>query len=82
MQPPSDIRKLLIQIELALEEGRYEEASTMLGSIDVETLKALSQDEIVAVGRVLNHLMETAEKKRDELIGKMKEIQAGKKYTE
>ncbi|GAB6182351.1 hypothetical protein [Thermodesulfovibrio hydrogeniphilus] len=82
MQPQSDIRTLLIQIELALEEGRYEDANVMLGSIDMESLKALSHEEIVAVGRVLNHLKETAEKKRDELIGKMKEIQAGKKYAE
>jgi len=76
----SKIRGLLIQAEIALNENRYEEAVSILSGISPDEMATLSEEELQAIGRLLNYLKDLAEQKKDYLIKQLKTIQASKDY--
>jgi len=76
----SKIRRLLILAEIALNENRYEEAVSILSGISPDEMATLSEEELQAIGRLLNYLKNLAEKKKDYLIEQLKIIQASKDY--
>jgi len=76
----SKIRGLLIQAEIALNENRYEEAISILSGISPDEMATLSEEELQAIGRLLNYLKDLAEQKKDYLIKQLKTIQASKDY--
>lgn len=80
LQEQSKVRGLLIQIELALKEDKFEEALAMLFSIDVEEMATLKLEEIQAVGNLLTYIKTLAEEKKSNLLQQMKVIQTGKEY--
>lgn len=77
---PSKFRRLLIQIEIALKENRFDEALNMLGSLDVEEMGNLTPEELHAVGNLLNYIKSLAEEKKSDLIEQMKIIQTSREY--
>jgi len=76
----SKIRGLLIQAEIALNENRYEEAISILSGISPDEMATLSEEELQAIGRLLNYLKDLAEQKKDYLVEQLKIIQASKDY--
>jgi outer membrane PBP1 activator LpoA protein len=76
----SKIRGLLIQAEIALNENRYEEAVSILSGISPDEMATLSEEELQAIGRLLNYLKDLAEQKKDYLVEQLKIIQASKDY--
>lgn len=80
LQEQSKIRGLLIQIEIALKENKFEEALAMLGSINVNEMATLNIEELQAIGNLLNYIKNLAEEKKSDLIQQMKVIQTSKEY--
>lgn len=80
LQEHSKIRGLLIKIELALKENKYEDALAMLSSISINELATLSIEELQAVGNLLSYIKNLAEEKKSDLVYQMKVIQTSKEY--
>lgn len=80
LQEQSKVRGLLIQIEIALKENRFDEALAMLGSLNVEEMTTLEIEELQAVGNLLNYIKTLAEEKKSDLLQQMKIIQTSKEY--
>ncbi len=80
LQVQSKVRSLLIQIEIALKEERFEEALALLSGINPEEFNSLSIEELQAVGNLINYIKAIAEEKKAYLADKIKTIQASKEY--
>ncbi len=80
LQEQSKVRSLLIQIEIALKEDRFEEALALLSGIKPEEFNSLSKEELQAVGNLINYIQALAEEKKAHLSEKIKIVQTGKEY--
>ncbi len=80
LQEQSKVRSLLIQIEIALKEDRFEEALALLSGIKPEEFNSLSMEELQAVGNLINYIQALAEEKKAHLSEKIKIVQTGKEY--
>lgn len=76
----SEIRTLLMQTEIALNENRYEEVLAILNKINPDEMATLSVEELQAVGNLIKYISGIAEEKKSMLISQLKAIQAGKNY--
>ncbi|MEN2986231.1 MAG: hypothetical protein ABDH16_06220 [Thermodesulfovibrionaceae bacterium] len=76
----SDLKHLLIQIQIALKESRLEDALKMLNQIDSRVMASLSIEELQILGKLIHYIKEIAEEKRTNLLNELNKIVAAKRY--
>ncbi|MCS7203071.1 MAG: hypothetical protein NZ809_01280 [Thermodesulfovibrio sp.] len=76
----SDLKHLLIQIQIALKESRLEDALKMLNQIDLRVMASLSIEELQILGKLIHYIKEIAEEKRANLLNELNKIIAAKRY--
>lgn len=77
-----DLRKLLIHIQIALNENRFEDALKLLTQIEIDNFSSISVQELHILGRLIDHIKEIAEQKRSSLVEEIKRISVAKSYLE